>query len=631
MAQTGSGGQATLFGNPAGNEGLVQETNLASIDTVKHTYHLISTKDEIKELAKELSGLRSFCFDTETTGLDPLRAELVGVAFSWEAHKASYIAFGEDRDETNSWLAPLKEVFCNESIEKVGQNLKYDLHILKNYEIDVKGDLFDTMLAHFILKPEQKHNLNVLAEQYLDYSMVKIESLIGKKGARQASFRSVAPEKASEYAGEDADITWQLAEIFKKEIKEKGFSELSEQIEMPLVPVLMKMEHQGVKLDVDALNLFAIDLREDILKMEQEIFALAGMEFNISSPKQLGEVLFDRLKIVENPKKTKTRQYATGEEVLIQLKEKHPIVAKMLEYRSLKKLLTTYVAALPLLVKSETGKIHTSFNQALVTTGRLSSVNPNLQNIPIREERGREIRRAFIPERKENIFFSADYSQIELRLMAHLSGDEQMITAFVNNEDIHTATAAKIYKLNPEEVTRDMRARAKTANFGIIYGISAFGLSQRMHISRTEARELIDGYFESYPKVREFMDMSIRKAQENGFVETMFGRKRFLPDILSRNAVVRGNAERNAINSPIQGSAADIVKIAMIRIQEAFEKEQLKSALILQVHDELNFDVWPMELDRVKEITRQEMEHATKLSVPLIVEMGEGKSWLEAH
>jgi len=631
MAQTGSGGQATLFGNPAGNEGLVKETNLASIDTVKHTYHLISTKDEIKELAKELSGLRSFCFDTETTGLDPLRAELVGVAFSWEAHKASYIAFGEDRDETNSLLAPLKEVFCNESIEKVGQNLKYDLHILKNYEIDVKGDLFDTMLAHFILKPEQKHNLNVLAEQYLDYSMVKIESLIGKKGARQASFRSVAPEKASEYAGEDADITWQLAEIFKKEIKERGFSELSEQIEMPLVPVLMKMEHQGVKLDVDALNLFAIDLREDILKMEQEIFALAGMEFNISSPKQLGEVLFDRLKIVENPKKTKTRQYATGEEILIQLKEKHPIVAKMLEYRSLKKLLTTYVAALPLLVKSETGKIHTSFNQALVTTGRLSSVNPNLQNIPIREERGREIRRAFIPERKENIFFSADYSQIELRLMAHLSGDEQMITAFVNNEDIHTATAAKIYKLNPEEVTRDMRARAKTANFGIIYGISAFGLSQRMHISRTEARELIDGYFESYPKVREFMDKSIRKAQENGFVETMFGRKRFLPDILSRNAVVRGNAERNAINSPIQGSAADIVKIAMIRIQEAFEKEQLKSALILQVHDELNFDVWPNELDRVKEITRQEMEHATKLSVPLIVEMGEGKSWLEAH
>jgi len=627
----GQVGQATLFGDPVGSDSIVHESSLASIETVEHQYRLISTKSEIQELAKELSGLRSFCFDTETTGLNPLEAELVGIAFSWEAHRAVYIAFGEDRKETNSWLEPLKGVFCNEAIEKVGQNLKYDLHILKNYEIDVKGHLFDTMLAHFILKPEQKHNLNLLAEQYLDYSMVKIESLIGKKGSRQASFRSVTPEKAVEYAGEDADITWQLAEIFRKEIKDQGFSELSEKIEMPLIPVLMKMEHQGVKLDVDALNAFAIELREDILETEQSIFSLAGMEFNISSPKQLGEVLFDRLKIIENPKRTKTKQYATGEEVLIQLKEKHPIVGKMLEYRSLKKLLSTYVSALPLLVKPGTGKIHTSFNQALVTTGRLSSTNPNLQNIPIREERGREIRRAFIPERKESVFFSADYSQIELRLMAHLSGDEQMIAAFVKGEDIHTATAAKIYKLSLDEVTRDMRARAKTANFGIIYGISAFGLSQRMHISRTEARELIDGYFESYPKIREFMDASIRKAQELGFVETMFGRRRLLPDILSRNAVVRGNAERNAINSPIQGSAADIVKIAMIRIQEALEKEKLRSALILQVHDELNFDVWPDELDRVKEITKKEMEHATTLSVPLIVEMGEGANWLEAH
>jgi len=625
------GGQGTLFGDPAENQGVVRESLLASIETIEHHYRLISSKEGILELAKELSGLNSFCFDTETTGLDPLAAELVGIAFSWEAHQASYVAFGEDRKETLSWLEPLKEVFCNESIEKVGQNLKYDLHILKNYELDVKGSLFDTMVAHFILKPEQKHNLNVLAEQYLDYSMVEIESLIGKKGTRQTSFRTVAPEKASEYAGEDADITWQVAEILKTEIEEQGFSELCDQIEMPLIPVLMKMEHQGVKLDVAALDLFAVKLREDILETEQQIFSLAGMEFNISSPKQLGEVLFERLKIVENPKKTKTRQYATGEEILIQLKEKHPIVGKMLEYRSLKKLLSTYVSALPQLVKPGTGKIHTSFNQALVTTGRLSSVNPNLQNIPIREERGREIRRAFIPERKENVFFSADYSQIELRLMAHLSSDEQMIAAFINNEDIHTATAAKIYKLKPDEVTREMRGRAKTANFGIIYGISAFGLSQRMHITRTEARELIDGYFESYPKVREFMDTSIRMAREKGFVETMFGRRRLLPDILSRNSVVRGNAERNAINSPIQGSAADIIKIAMIRIQEAFDKEQLQSALILQVHDELNFDVWPDELDRVKEITRNEMEHATMLSVPLIVEMGEGASWLEAH
>jgi DNA polymerase-1 len=629
--KAGSDQQGSLFGDPSENEGVVRESNLASIDSIEHQYRLISSKADIEELAKELSGLKSFCFDTETTGLDPLEAELVGIAFSWEAHQAVYIALGEDREETKKWLGPLKEVLCNESIEKVGQNLKYDLHILKNYDIDVKGYLFDTMLAHFILKPEHKHNLNVLAEQYLDYSMVEIETLIGKKGNRQSSFRSVAPEKACEYAGEDADITWQLAGILKKEIKEQGFSELADQIEMPLISVLMKMEHQGVKLDVEALNLFAVDLREDILRTEQEIYVLVGMEFNISSPKQLGEVLFDRLKIVEKPKKTKTRQYATGEEILIQLKEKHPAVAKVLEYRSLRKLLSTYVGALPQLVKPGTGKIHTSFNQALVTTGRLSSVNPNLQNIPIREERGREIRRSFIPERKENIFFSADYSQIELRLMAHLSGDEAMIKAFVNNEDIHTATAAKIYKLTHDEVTREMRARAKTANFGIIYGISAFGLSQRMHISRTEARELIDGYFESYPKIREFMDASIRMARENGFVETMFGRKRLLPDILSRNAVVRGNAERNAINSPIQGSAADIIKIAMIRIQEALEREQLKSALILQVHDELNFDVWPDELDRVKEITRNEMEHAAKLTVPLIVEMGEGKNWLEAH
>jgi DNA polymerase-1 len=630
-SQAGKGQQASLFGDSTGNEELRQENLFATIDSVEHHYQLINSLEGVQSLAKELSGLKSFCFDTETTGLDPLQAELVGIAFSWEAHRASYIAFGEDRKETINWLKPLLDVFSNVAIEKIGQNLKYDLHILKNYGIEVKGSLFDTMLAHFILKPEQKHNLNVLAEQYLDYSMVEIESLIGKKGVTQSSFRTVAPEKACEYAGEDADITWQLAEIFKVQVKDQGFSELCDKIEMPLIPVLMKMEHQGVKLDVKALDHFAIELREDILEAEQKIFSLAGMEFNISSPKQLGEVLFERLKIVEKPKKTKTKQYATGEEILFQLKDKHLIIDKILEYRSLKKLLNTYVSALPQLVKPGTGKIHTSFNQALVTTGRLSSVNPNLQNIPIREERGREIRRAFIPERADNIFFSADYSQIELRLMAHLSGDEQMIQAFVNNEDIHTATAAKIFKLPPDEVSKEMRSKAKTANFGIIYGISAFGLSQRMHISRSEARELIDGYFLSYPKVREYMDASIRKAREKGFVETMFGRKRFLPDILSRNSVVRGNAERNAINSPIQGSAADVIKIAMIRIQEAFEKEQLQSALILQVHDELNFDVRADELARVKEITKHEMEHATSLSVPLIVETGEGGNWLEAH
>ena len=630
-APSTSGGQANLFGEISEEGRTITESLLNTIETVKHQYRLINSLEGLKTLAAELSGLKAFCFDTETTGLDPLEAELVGIAFSWEAHHAVYVAFGEEKKEILKWLEVLKDVFLNPDIEKSGQNLKYDLHILKNYDIDVKGILFDTMVAHFILRPEQKHNLNVLAEQYLGYSMVKIESLIGEKGARQTSFRSVAPEKACEYAGEDADITWQLTEIFKKELDQEGFKDLYAYIEMPLIPVLMRMEHQGVKLDVEALNVFAVELREEIIKVEQEIFSLAGTEFNISSPRQLGEILFDRLKIIPDPKKTKTKQYATGEEVLVELKDKHPIVEKMLEFRSLKKLLTTYVSALPKLVKPGTGKIHSSFNQALVTTGRLSSVNPNLQNIPVREERGREIRKAFIPERKENIFFSADYSQIELRLMAHLSGDGQMIDAFVNGEDIHTSTAAKIYKIDNQSVSKEMRNAAKTANFGIIYGISAFGLAQRMRISRSEARALIDGYFETYPGVREFMDSSIRKARENGYVETMFGRRRYLPDILSRNSVVRGNAERNAINSPIQGSAADVIKIAMIRIQEAMDREGLQSSMILQVHDELNFDVLPGELEKVKTIVVREMEQAASLSVPLTVDWGEGANWLEAH
>lgn len=624
-------GQANLFGEVPAAGVSDPETSLDTIESVKHKYRLVNTLEGVKALAQELSGLKAFCFDTETTGLDPLAAELVGIAFSWEAHKAVYVAFGEDAKEIKAWTELLKGPFMNSNIEKSGQNLKYDLHILKNYDLEVKGTLFDTMVAHFILKPDQKHNLNVLAEQYLGYSMVKIESLIGEKGVRQGSFRSVPPEKACEYAGEDADITWQLTEIFRKQLNQEGFKDLYLNIEMPLIPVLMRMEHQGVKLDVEALNVFAEELRKDIIETEAEIFALAGSEFNISSPKQVGEMLFDRMKIISDPKKTKTKQYATGEEVLIELKDKHPIVEKMLEFRTLKKLLTTYVSALPKLVKPVSGKIHSSFNQALVTTGRLSSTNPNLQNIPVREERGREIRRAFIPEKKDNIFFSADYSQIELRLMAHLSGDTQMIEAFVQGEDIHTATAAKIYKIDNEAVSKDMRSRAKTANFGIIYGISAFGLSQRMRISRSEARDLIDGYFETYPGVRKFMDSSIRMARENGFVETMFGRRRYLPDILSRNAVVRGNAERNAINSPIQGSAADVIKIAMIRIQECMDREQLQSSMILQVHDELNFDVLPEELDRVKTLVLREMENAASLSVPLTVDYGEGANWLEAH
>lgn len=623
--------QANLFGDAPMGEETTKVSFYKNIKSVAHSYTLIDKKSELKELARQLSQIKSFCFDTETTGLDTLEAELVGIAFSWNGHEAVYVNFPAEPSEIQDWLELLKPAFANPEIEKIGQNLKYDLHILKNYGVEIKGVLFDTMLAHFILKPDQKHNLNVLAEQYLEYSMVKIEELIGLKGKTQSSFRSVPAEHAKEYAGEDADITWQLAAILRKKLDQEGFNDLYNKIEMPLIPVLMKMEHQGVKLDVEALNIFAIQLREDIIQIEKEIFSLAGAEFNINSPRQLGEILFDRLQIVSDPKRTKTKQYATGEEVLAELIDRHPIVSKILTHRTLKKLLSTYVSALPKLVKQGTGKIHTSFNQALVTTGRLSSVNPNLQNIPVREERGREIRKAFIPEKEGNIFFSADYSQIELRLMAHLSEDMHMIKAFVRNEDIHTATAAKIFKVAPRKVSKEMRSKAKTANFGIIYGISAFGLAQRMRISRKEARTLIDGYFENYPGVREYMDASIRKAREQGYVETLFGRRRYLPDILSRNSVVRGNAERNAINSPIQGSAADIIKIAMIRIQELFDREQLKSSMILQVHDELNFDVVPEELEQVKTIVVGEMENATTLKVPITVDWGEGANWLEAH
>ena len=625
------GPPGTLFGIPGAETEEQKSHAFRTIETVEHRYELINDLESVRGLASVLSSLDEFCFDTETTGIDPIEAELVGIAFSWNANKASYVAFGNDRNEMIAWLKELSAPFKDPSIGKIGQNLKYDLHILKNYEIDVKGVLFDTMVAHFLLKPDQKHNLNILAEQYLDYSMVKIEELIGKKGARQTTFRTVEVEKAKEYACEDADITLQLAGIFKKQLDEEGFVKLSEQIEMPLVRVLMEMEHQGVKLDVAALKIFAEELREQIIKVESEIHGMAGVEFNISSPKQLGEILFERLKIISDPKTTKTKQYATGEEILVQLSDKHPIVDKVLEYRSLRKLLSTYVEALPQLVKAKTGKVHTSFNQALVTTGRLSSNNPNLQNIPIREERGREIRKAFIPENPRHLFLSADYSQIELRLMAHLSEDPGMIEAFVNHEDIHSATAAKIYKTDPGSVTREMRGMAKTANFGIIYGISAFGLAQRMRISRTEAKQLIDGYFKTYPGVRAFMDECIKMARDKGYVETMYGRRRMLPDILSRNSVVRGNAERNAINSPIQGSAADIIKIAMVRIQEALEKENLKSSMIIQVHDELNFDVRPDEIDRIRTIVKEQMEYAAVLKVPLTIDMGEGGSWFEAH
>ncbi len=623
--------QGSLFEEEVTSGTGADENKFASISTVEHHYELVNDLRGVRLLAEKLSEQKAFCFDTETTGLEFMDAKLVGIAFSWEAHRAYYVAFGQDDEKIHSWLGILEAPLKDKRIGKIGQNLKYDLHILRNYDIEVQGSLFDTMIAHFILQPEQKHNLNILAEQYLGYSMVKIEELIGEKGKGQVSFGTVPVEKAKEYAGEDADITFQLAAILNKKLKEEGFSRLSDQIEMPLVRVLMKMEHAGVRLDVGALKTFAEELENEIEATEKEIYNIAETPFNIGSPKQLGEILFEKLKIVSDPRKTKTKQYATGEEVLLQLTDKHPIVNKVLEYRSLKKLLSTYVDALPKLVNQRTGKIHTSFNQAQVTTGRLSSTNPNLQNIPVREERGREIRKAFLPSGEDHVFLSADYSQIELRLMAHLSGDGQMIEAFVNNEDIHTATASKIFKVRAGEVTREMRSKAKTANFGIIYGISAFGLAQRMHISRTEAKELIDGYFSTYPGVRRYMDHCIKMAREKGYVETMYGRRRYLPDILSKNSVVRGNAERNAINTPIQGSAADVIKIAMVHIQETLDEEMLQSRMILQVHDELNFDVLPGELERVMKIVKDRMENAMELKVPLTVEMGYGSNWLEAH
>jgi DNA polymerase-1 len=516
---------------------------------------------------------------------------------------------------------------------KIGQNLKYDLLMLDNYGIEVKGKLYDTMLAHYLIQPEQKHNLDHLCEIYLNYEKVHTENLIGKKGKAQLNMRSVPKEKLRDYACEDADLTFQLKDAIDPELSKYEMRELFETIEMPLVPVLVHMEQAGVKLDTEVLKKYAITLREQIIQVEKEIFELAGEEFNVSSPKQMGPILFEKLKISPggSARKTKTKQYSTSEEVLVKLADKHPIINKILDFRGLKKLLSTYVEALPQLVNSKTEKLHTSYNQAITATGRLSSVNPNLQNIPIRDENGREIRRAFIPSDENHTFLSADYSQIELRIMAALSKDEEMLKAFSEGKDIHAITAAKIYKVPEKEVTSDMRRKAKTANFGIIYGISAFGLSQRLNIPRTEAKALIDGYFENFPKIKAFMDNQIDLAGKNGWVQTIKGRKRYLSDINSANAVVRGVAERNAINAPIQGSAADIIKVAMINIYMQFKKEKLQSKMVLQVHDELNFDVYKPELERVKEIVKNEMENAVELEVPLTVEMNAAGNWLDAH
>lgn len=606
-------------------------SSLADINTMPHSYYLADTAEKQIALCEQLLQEKSFAFDTETDGLDPLTAGLVGMSFAIREQEAWYVPVPANREEATDIVLRLAPALQHPEIEKVGQNIKFDILALRKYGVRVKGPLFDTMLAHYLLNPELRHGMDYLAETYLKYKTVPIEDLIGPKGKKQASMRTVPIEQIKEYAAEDADVTLRLKHYFAPLLKQEGLESLFFEMEMPLIYVLAEMEATGVKLDTNALKQSSEVLSQQLTALEESIYDLAGQSFNINSTKQVGEILFDKLKLDEKAKKTKTGGYSTSEEVLEKIRGKHPIVDKLLEYRGIKKLLSTYIDALPALIHPETGKIHTSFNQAVTATGRLSSTNPNLQNIPVRDELGREIRKAFIADDDDCIFFSADYSQIELRLMAHLSNDPHMVEAFCSGADIHAATAAKIYGIPVEEVTSDMRRKAKTANFGIIYGISVFGLAERLSIPRAESKDLIDGYFQTYPRIKEYMEESIRVAKEKGYVETLFKRKRFLPDINSHNAIVRGYAERNAINAPIQGSAADIIKLAMIRIHQRFEAEHLKSRMILQVHDELNFNVRKEEFDRVKEIVLDCMEHVLQLRVPLIADCGEGKNWLEAH
>lgn len=606
-------------------------STLADLKSTSHIYNITDNEGDYIKLGAFLSDQDFFAFDTETDGMDPLTAGLVGLSFAVKENEAWYVPIPAEREEAMKILRHFSPALQNPDSVKIGQNIKFDILVLRKYDIQVRGKLFDTMIAHYLLNPELRHGMDYLAETYLKYKTVPIEELIGPKGKGQKSMRDVPIAQIAEYAAEDADITLKLYNYFAPEIEKAGVLPLFEDIEMPLVYVLAEMEYTGVKLDIQALKQSSDELTAELIRLEKEIHELAGMEFNINSTKQVGEVLFDKLKIEEKTKKTKTGNYSTNEETLEKLRSKHPIVGKLLEYRGLKKLLSTYIDALPELINPATGKIHTSFNQTVTATGRLSSTNPNLQNIPIRDALGREIRKAFIPDNEDCLFFSADYSQIELRIMAHLSKDPHMIGAFRSGEDIHAATAAKIYGISVNEVTGDMRRKAKTANFGIIYGISVFGLAERLTIPRSESKELIDGYFRTYPQVREYMDESIRIAKEKGYVETLFKRKRYLPDINSGNAIVRGYAERNAINAPIQGSAADIIKLAMVRIHRRIEEQHLKSRMILQVHDELNFNVYKDEFDQLKQIVLEEMENVINLEVPLIADCGAGANWLEAH
>lgn len=642
IGSTPTNGQMDLFGSSVtqSEETTIQPQTTSddlevveagkNIENVPHTYSLIDAPQKRADLIHQLANQKSFCFDTETTGLNAFEAELVGMSFAYKHHEAFYIPFPENQEETSQILKEFVPLFENETIEKIGQNIKYDINVLNKYGIHVKGKLFDTMIAHFLLEPDMRHSMDFLAEAYLGYKPVSIETLIGKKGKGQLSMRDVPIEKLVEYAAEDADITLQLKTYLESKLS-KEIREVFEKVETPLISVLAAMEKEGIRLDVEALKIFSKELEILGTTLENDILQLAGTKFNIDSPKQLGDVLFEYLKIIEKPKKTKTGQYATGEDELQKLMGKHDIIPKILEYRSVRKLKSTYVDALPELVSAKTGRIHTSYMQTVASTGRLSSNNPNLQNIPIRTAMGREIRKAFIAKNDDFILLAADYSQIELRIIAALSGDTNMQQAFVNKEDIHAATAAKVFGVALADVDREMRSKAKAVNFGIIYGVSSFGLSQNLNISRGEAKEIIDAYFTQYPKVKQYMDNNIDFAKEHGYVETILHRRRYLKDINSANAIVRGHAERNAINAPIQGSAADVIKIAMINIFNEFEKQQFQSKMLLQVHDELVFDVYKPELETIKSIVKDKMENAVKLSVPLEVEMNSAKNWLEAH
>ncbi|MCG2417714.1 DNA polymerase I [Aequorivita sp. F47161] len=630
-ASTAGSGQFSLFGGGESTEEIKDYNSRATIENTEHFYQTVQPGMGTKLFLQNLMKQKSVCFDTETTGLNPLDAELVGIAFSWEKGKGFYVPFPENREKAQQLIEELRPFFEDESIEKIGQNLKYDIKVLAKYNISVKGKLFDTMLAHYLINPDMRHNMDVLSETYLNYTPVSITELIGKKGKNQLNMRNVEIEKQTEYAVEDADITFQLKKHFEKELGEANTQKLFDEIEVPLLRVLAAMELEGINLDNQFLKNLSEQLDKDILQLEKNIFEEAGESFNIASPKQLGEILFGKMKLIDKPKKTKTGQYSTAEDVLSYLAKDHKIIRDVLEYRGLAKLKSTYVDALPGQVEKATSRVHTDYMQTVAATGRLSSNNPNLQNIPIRTERGREVRKAFVPRNEDYVLMAADYSQIELRIIAALSEEDNMIEAFKNGEDIHASTAAKVFNIPLNEVTREQRSNAKTVNFGIIYGVSAFGLSNQTDLSRSEAKDLIETYYKTYPKLRNYISEQINFARENGYVQTVLGRRRYLKDINGSNQVVRGAAERNAVNAPIQGSAADIIKIAMINIYKKLEEENYKSKMLLQVHDELVFDAYKPELEKLKTMVKHEMENAYKLSVPLDVDLGTGANWLEAH